>query len=106
MSQNPDNEKLKSLGERLEKARKPAEKEAKRKRAKSGKAFGQAYRIGIEMVIAIAVGGFIGWLLDRWLETPPIFMLIFFFLGVAAGFLNVYKAAEKMRADSPDERTD
>ena len=56
---------------------------------KSGLGF--ALRIGIELVAALAVGVGIGLLLDRWLGTTPWMMVVFFFLGSAAGFLNVYR---------------
>jgi ATP synthase protein I len=56
----------------------------------SGLGFG--LRIGIELVAALAVGVGIGLLLDRWLDTTPLMLVVFFFLGSAAGFLNVYRA--------------
>jgi ATP synthase protein I len=62
-------------------------------------AYGFAFRIGVEMVAALAVGGGIGWLLDHWLGTLPLFLLIFFFLGAAAGLLNVFRAAKSMNRD-------
>ena len=99
-----DRSRLKSLDERLEKARSEKEKNAPKPPTKSQSSFGSAYRIGIEFVVAVFVGAGIGWGLDKWLETTPLFMLIFFFLGVAAGFLNVYKAAERMDSGtSPDQ---
>jgi ATP synthase protein I len=57
-----------------------------------GSGLGFALRIGIELVAALAVGVGIGFLLDRWLGTAPWLMVVFFFLGSAAGFLNVYRA--------------
>lgn len=51
-----------------------------------------AVRVGVEMVGSVAVGVGIGWLLDRWLGTAPWLMVVFFFLGGAAGILNVYRA--------------
>jgi ATP synthase protein I len=53
---------------------------------------GLAFRVGIELVAALAVGVGIGWLLDRWLGTKPWLMVVFFFLGSAAGMLNVWRA--------------
>ena len=53
----------------------------------------QAFRTGIELVSALAVGVGIGFGLDKWLDTTPWFLVVFFFLGAAAGFLNVYRAA-------------
>ena len=54
--------------------------------------FGLAMRIGTELVAAIAVGVGIGYVLDLWLGTKPWLMVVFFFLGSAAGMLNVYRA--------------
>ncbi|MBE0531655.1 MAG: AtpZ/AtpI family protein [Rhodospirillales bacterium] len=55
--------------------------------------FGVAFRIGVELVAALVVGVGAGLLLDRWLGTTPWFLIVFFFLGAAAGVLNVYRAA-------------
>jgi ATP synthase protein I len=58
---------------------------------------GFAFRIGVELVSALLVGAGIGWLLDRWLGTTPFLLLLFFFLGAAAGILNVFRAAKEMQ---------
>jgi ATP synthase protein I len=58
---------------------------------------GFAFRIGVELVAALLVGGGIGWLLDRWWGTEPFLLLLFFFLGAAAGILNVFRAAKEMQ---------
>jgi ATP synthase protein I len=55
-----------------------------------------AMRIGIELVAALAVGTGIGLLLDRWLGTVPWLMLVFVFLGGAAGILNVIRLSKGM----------
>ncbi|MBI4183409.1 MAG: AtpZ/AtpI family protein [Proteobacteria bacterium] len=57
---------------------------------------GLAFRIGVELVSALIVGVGFGWLLDRWLGTKPWLMVVFFFLGGAAGVLNVYRAVGRM----------
>jgi len=53
---------------------------------------GVVLRVGIELVGTLAVGVAIGWGLDRWLGTAPWLLVVFFFLGAAAGVLNVYRA--------------
>lgn len=50
-----------------------------------------AGRVATELVAGVAVGGFIGWLLDTWLGTMPGFMLGLFFLGAIAGMMNVWR---------------
>lgn len=65
---------------------------------------GLALRIGVELVSALLVGAGIGWLLDRWWGTEPFLLILFFFLGAAAGILNVFRAAKEMQrelAESP-----
>jgi len=55
-------------------------------------ALGSGYRIGIEFVVAIGVAIGLGWAIDRVLGTRPFAIIVLFFLGVAAGMLNVYRA--------------
>jgi ATP synthase protein I len=62
----------------------------------SQNAIGQGLRIGVELVVAVVVGVGIGWACDRWLGTRPWGMIGFFFLGVAAGLVNVYRAITGM----------
>ena len=63
------------------------------------------------MAAALAVGGGIGWLLDEWLGTRPWLFVVFIFVGIAAGILNAFRAAERLGAtplsrESADERSD
>ncbi len=57
---------------------------------------GFAFRIGVDLVAALAVGVGIGWLLDRLLGTGPWLMVVFFFLGAGAGIMSVYRTANKI----------
>lgn len=62
---------------------------------RKGAALGIAFRIAADLVAAIAVGAGIGWALDRWLDTRPWFLLVFFLLGAAAGVMNVIRVANE-----------
>jgi len=62
------------------------------------KLLGLASTMGISMVLALVIGIIIGYYLDKWLKTSPVFFLIFMILGIIAGFRNIYvimKRAEK-----------
>jgi ATP synthase protein I len=51
--------------------------------------------VGFMFVLAVVIGAGAGYLLDSWLGTSPWLFLLFFFFGVAAGILNVYRMASK-----------
>jgi ATP synthase protein I len=58
---------------------------------------GSAFKLGTELVSAVLVGTIIGFILDTWFGTKPWLIIVFFFLGSAAGILNVIKTAKKMQ---------
>ena len=66
---------------------------------KRGSFMGNAFKLGTELVAAVAVGTIIGFILDNWFDTKPWLIIIFFFLGAAAGMLNVIRAANKMQKE-------
>jgi ATP synthase protein I len=93
MREDPPSDPLARLGEKLDKAqagRAPAPKAGGGPGLQQGLALG--FRIGIELVTAVIVSVGLGWAIDRWLGTRPWVMLVMFFLGIAAGMLNVYRA--------------
>ena len=51
-----------------------------------------AGRVSSELVAGLVVGAGIGWVLDRWLDTSPLLLVVMFFIGAAAGMLNVWRA--------------
>ncbi len=67
---------------------------------------GQALRIGVEMVSALVVGVGLGWFLDNLLGTKPWMMIVFIFLGGAAGILNVYRTAMRMMEEFDEDSKD
>ena len=64
---------------------------------KRGSFMGSAFKLGTELVAAVAVGTIIGLILDTLFDTKPWLIIIFFFLGAAAGMLNVIRAANRMQ---------
>jgi F0F1-type ATP synthase assembly protein I len=63
---------------------------------------GMASTMGLHMVSGPVVGGGLGWLVDYWLGSWPVGAFIGLFLGLAAGFHNVWQDAhylEKVNAE-------
>jgi ATP synthase protein I len=70
-------------------------KESRKSVADTVRTIGALSTVGISFVLAIVLGVWVGWLLDKWLGTTPWMFFLFFILGLAAGILNVYRTAGK-----------
>ena len=55
------------------------------------RAAGALSTVGLAFVLALVIGFWFGTVLDGWLGTRPAFTIVFFFVGLAAGILNVYR---------------
>lgn len=72
-------------------------------------------RAGAELVTAIVAGALIGYWLDKYFETKPLFLLVMLVLGVITGFVNVWRTTQgigtgvglgyhqKLKQDSTDK---
>ena len=58
---------------------------------------GAAFKLSTELVAAVAVGTIIGFILDKTFGTTPWLIIIFFFIGVVAGIVNVFRSAKNMQ---------
>ncbi|MSP09980.1 MAG: hypothetical protein EXR14_00045 [Pelagibacteraceae bacterium] len=58
---------------------------------------GAAFKLSTELVSAVVVGTIIGFILDKTFGTKPWLILIFFFLGVVTGIMNVIRSAKNMQ---------
>jgi ATP synthase protein I len=52
---------------------------------------GSLSTVGLAFVFALVIGFWFGSVLDGWLGTKPVLSIVFFFFGLAAGILNVYR---------------
>lgn len=86
---------LDDLGARLDAAREEqAQKRGGHRRAGvDARGWGMGLRLSLEMVVGIGLGVGLGLLLDHWFDSQPLFLILFFFFGAAAGTLNVYRTA-------------
>ena len=82
------------LKDRLKTARKKLKIEKENPQTSN---FGQAFKLSTELVAAVLVGTIIGFILDNWFDTKPWLIIIFFFVGVVAGILNVIRSAKKLQ---------
>jgi len=97
----PDPQRLTDLGKRLDELQTKQAAGAKRPPPNQP---GIAFRFATELVAALIVGGGLGWGID-WLlghfglHTRPVFLILFFVLGAAAGIRNVMRAATEINAE-------
>ena len=85
---------------RLNVAKSKIKKQVQSDRKKKGSFMGSAFKLGTELVAAVVVGTIIGFILDSWFDTKPWLIIIFFFLGTAAGILNVIRTANRMQKEN------
>ena len=90
---------LENLKTRLKIAKSKMKKSSLDNSEKNGSFMGFAFKLGTELVAAVAVGTIIGFILDSWFDTKPWLIIVFFFLGSAAGMLNVIRTAKRMQKE-------
>jgi len=87
---------LAELDRRIAAAREAA-KPKRRNRTDEYKAASMAWRMTIELVVAVMVGAAMGWGLDSLFGTLPAFLVVFTLLGFAAGVRTMLRSAEEMQ---------
>ena len=85
-----------SFNTRLEIAKKKIKKNERKLESRNAASLGKALKISTELVAAVVVGTTMGYILDSWFGTKPLLIICFFMIGVAAGIMNVFKAAKRM----------
>jgi len=88
--------KFREIGARLEIAKKNMKSTQKNNQGSNAASIGKALKISTELVAAVVVGSIIGFILDDWFDTKPLLIICFFFMGAAAGILNVFRSAKRM----------
>ena len=84
---------------RLKIAKKKANKNSFTNNKKNTSSLGKALKLSTEMVAAVMVGSIMGFILDSWFDSKPWLTIIFFFIGVVTGILNVIRSAKLMQKD-------
>ncbi len=94
---------FKEISARLEIAKKKLEKNITKDQSSNAASLGKALKISTELVAAVVVGSLLGFILDSWFDTKPWLTISFFFMGVAAGILNVIRSAKNMHKNKDME---
>ena len=94
---------FKEISTRLEIAKKKIKKKQIKNNGSNVASLGKALKISTELVAAVIVGTTLGFILDNWLDTRPWLTISFFFMGVAAGILNVIRSAKNMHKNKDME---
>jgi ATP synthase protein I len=67
-----------------------------RETGESIRSVGAISTVGLSFVFAIVLGAWGGRVLDGWLGTGPVLFIAGFFVGLAAGVLNVYRTVSRV----------
>ena len=85
--------KIENLKQKLDKFQSSKTNQSHRYK-KTGAGFG--FKISTEIIAALVIGVCIGLLVDKYFNTKPFGLIIFFILGALAGFLNVYRVMRRI----------
>ena len=88
---------IKEIKEKVKKLK--HELKSKELKKEGSSSMGIALKMGTEFVAAVFVASFIGFHVDKWLQTTPIFIIIFFIIGSVAGILNVVRSSKMINKD-------
>lgn len=99
MTNDPTDHELEQLRARIESAKPELLKTPQSKPDTDGdESLKKTMRVATDMIGTPIVCGAVGMGVDEWFQTRPLFFLILAFLGVCAGFWNLYRA--QIGADS------
>ena len=94
---------IKKLNERIKKFQHQTQAAENTKKSQIRIALEGMFRLATEFVAPVLIALCIGYVMDSFWNTKPIFMLVLVLFGCAAGVLNLYKAAQQMEKDLGEE---
>ena len=86
-----------SLKTRLEIAKSKISEKNLYKDKEPPSSIGAAFKLSTELLAAVGIGTIIGFILDKTFGSTPWLIIIFFFLGVTAGIMTVFRSAKNMQ---------
>lgn len=88
---NSENDRLKSLEEKVNKALNEKTKNSENSNTKDN----PAIKILSELISGIAVGVILGYFLDKYFNTKPFLLILCILLGFSGAMLNIYRDVTK-----------
>ena len=89
--------KLKELEKKLDKVKQSKIQDNHQYSKKPAVNYSIAVNISIELITGIGLGVFLGLMIDNYLQTKPLMLIICFILGTLVGFFNMYKALKRCK---------
>ncbi len=86
---------LNNLSKKLDNIKAEKVNEDYNKKNKKFTSFAHAFKIVSELFANILVGGSIGWTIDYFFNTKPIFLILFLIIGFISGIYTSYKSSKK-----------
>ena len=86
--------KLKELEKKLDKVKK-SKIQDNQYHQKPAINYSIAINISIELITGIGLGVFLGLMIDNYLQTKPLMLIIFIVLGTIVGFYNMFRMLKK-----------
>ena len=91
------NSDLKDLEKKIREARHGKEPDAEElSRIRKAQNSKMAMQAGYEFVASVMLSAILGYFIDRWLGTAPLFLISLFLLGTAAGFLSIFRVSKNL----------
>ncbi len=98
MTEPGDKRPFDTLGTRIDRARRDAGLDEEDQEAPPASEMGMAWRVSIEMVVALVLCTVLGGVFDQWFGSTPWVMLVMLFLGAGAGIRNAVRTMNRMDA--------
>ena len=95
MGDSEENPKQEAFEERLNRAQLKVKGAPEPERANTASSI--AFRMGVDLVAGTGVGAFIGYWIDKWFETAPVFLIALLILGFVTGVRNVVRLARNVQ---------
>jgi len=105
MDDDQDKPSPSSLEDRVARARARGETKAERSTAPAT-GLALAFRLSVELAAGLVAGAIIGWLLDQLFSSGPVLMVVFLFLGAAAGVRNAVRVTQRYQEAVDETRNE